>query len=220
MVHLEQVAVFLLNGLFSKALDGIGEVEIDGIACAHAIARIAALLGGTAGHVAWHQVAESGITAFQVVVAVFFRYVVGFQFASADGFGIFLSFGHPNATVVAEALAHQRELALVVTVHRDAGRVNLHIARVGEGRALAMAHPRRAAVAVHSIGGKIIEITVTASTQHHRVGGIAFQVAGGEVTDDDASGAAINHDQVHHFAARVQFHCASGDFATQGTVGT
>ena len=48
--------------------------------------------------------------------------------------------------------------------------------------------------------------------------GIALQVAGDEVADDDAAGTAFHHDKVHHFASRVQFHRASGDLTAQGTV--
>ncbi len=52
------------------------------------------------------------------------------------------------------------------------------------------------------------------------MGGIAFQVAGDEVADDDAAGATVHHHEVHHLAAGVQFHCATGNFTAQGTVGT
>ncbi len=102
---------------------------------------------------------------------------------------------------------------MIVTMHGDAGRVDLHIAGVGKGCSLAMAHPCRATVAVHGIGGEVIEVAVSAGGEHHGMGGIAFQVAGDEIADDDAAGAAFHHDQVHHLAARVQFHRASGDFA-------
>ncbi len=59
-------------------MDGISEVEVDGIACTYAIAGIATFFGGTAGHVAGNKVAKGGITALQVIVTVFFGYLGGF----------------------------------------------------------------------------------------------------------------------------------------------
>jgi hypothetical protein len=45
-VHLEQVAVFLFNHVLAVAIDGIGKIEIDGLAgLAHATAHVALLLG-------------------------------------------------------------------------------------------------------------------------------------------------------------------------------
>ena len=219
LVHLEKVAILLFDGVPAQALDGIGEVEVDGIACAHAITGIAAFLGGTAGHVTRDEVAESGVTAFQIVVAVFLGDVDGSQLTRTDGLGIFLFLRHPDASVVAQALAHQCEFALVVAVNGDAGGVDLHIAGVGEGGAFAVAHPCRAAVAVHGVGGEVIEVAIAAGGEHHGMSSIAFQVAGDEVADDDASGATVNHHQVHHFAALVEFYCATGNLTAQGTIG-
>ncbi len=201
-------------------MDGIGEVEIDGIASAYAIARVAAFLGGTAGHIARHEVTESGITAFKIVITIFFGYVVGLQFTCTDGFGVFLLFWDPDTSVVAQALAHQREFALIVAVDGDAGRVDLHIARIGESGPLAVAHPGCAAVAVHGVGGEVIDVAITTCGNHHGMGGVAFQVASDEVADDDATRPTVDHHEVHHFATGVKFHRATGNLATQGTVGT
>ena len=50
---------------------------------------------------------------------------------------------HPDAAVVAQRLRHQRELRLEVVGLRDAGRVDLRVAGVGERRAPAVGPPRR-----------------------------------------------------------------------------
>ena len=71
LVHVEQVAVALLDDVLAEALDGIAEIEVDGEAgFADAAAFVADLLGVAGSHVARHQVAEAGIVALQVVIAL------------------------------------------------------------------------------------------------------------------------------------------------------
>ena len=85
LVHLEEVAIFLFDDIFAEAADGVAEVEVDSKSRgAHAVAGIAAFLSGTAGDVAWHQVAEGWVAAFKVVVAFLFGYVVGFLLSGKE----------------------------------------------------------------------------------------------------------------------------------------
>ena len=221
LVHLEEVAVLLLDDVAAEALDGVGEVKIDGQARGtHAVAGVAAFLGGARGHVARHEVAEGGIAPLEVVVAFLLGDVEGTLLAAADGLGVLFFLGHPDAAVVAEALAHEGELALVVAVDGDAGGVDLDVAGVGEGGALAVAYPGGGAVGVHGVGGEVVDVAVAAGGEHHGVGGIALEVAGDEVADDDAAGAAVDHHELHHLAALVQAHRAAGNLAGEGAVGT
>ena len=53
---------------------------------------------------------------------IVFGDVAAFLLALLDRLGILQLLRHPDAAVVAEALAHQREFALVVAAHRDARR--------------------------------------------------------------------------------------------------
>ena len=116
----------------AEALDGVGEVEVDAQAARpDAAALVAHLLGGARGDVARGEVAEARVLALQVVVAL----VLGDLVRASGCRPAF--FGHPDAAVVAERLAHQRQLGLVVARDRDAGRVDLGVAGVGEGGALA-----------------------------------------------------------------------------------
>ena len=221
LVHLEEVAVFLLHDVASETFDGIGEVEVDGQARgAYAVAGVAALLGGTAGHVARHQVAEGGISALEVVVALLFGYINGTQLTRTYSLGILLLLGHPDTAVVTQRLAHQREFRLVVAVHGDAGGVYLYITGVGEGGATTVADPRSTSVAIHGVGGKVVDIAVATSGHHHGMGGVAFQLTRDEVADDDTAGTAVDHHQIHHLMTLVQHHGAAGNLATQGTVGS
>ena len=65
---------------------------------------------------------------------------------------------------------HQRQLALVVAGDRDAGRVDLRVAGVGERRALLVGAPDRRGVAALGVGREVEDVAVAAGRQEHRVG--------------------------------------------------
>src|SRR6187402_1235547 len=72
-IHLEEVAVAFADGGLAIAFDGFGEVEIDAEAAgADAASVVALFLGGAAGDVAGGEVAEAGVFAFQIIIAVVF----------------------------------------------------------------------------------------------------------------------------------------------------
>ena len=225
LVHLEEVAVLLLHDVAAEAADGVGEVEVDGQSgAADAEAGVAALLGGAAGHVARHEVAEGGVAALEVVVSLLLGDVERPFLSGAYGLGVLLAFGHPDAAVVAEAFAHEGELGLVVAVDGDAGGVDLDIAGVGEGGAAAVADPGGGAVAVHGVGGEVVDVAVAAGAEDDGVGGIALELAGDEVAGDDAAGAGLavlvgHDDEVHHLVPLVEGDGAAGNLAAEGAVG-
>ena len=77
LVHLEQVAVALADRVDAQALDGVGEIEIDAQAVlAHAAAFVADGFGVARSDVARDQVAEAGIAALQIIIALGFGNLV------------------------------------------------------------------------------------------------------------------------------------------------
>ena len=78
VIHVEQVAVALADGAFAQPADGVGEVEIDAAsALADAAALVAHFLGRPRGDVARGEVAEAGILAFQIIIALVLGDLVG-----------------------------------------------------------------------------------------------------------------------------------------------
>ncbi len=103
LVHVEEVAVALAYLVDAEALDALAEVEEDGqTGVVHAEALVAAFLGGAAGYVARHEVAEGGIAALQVVVAVLLGYLIALLGACLQCLGVLQLLGHPDAAVVAQ----------------------------------------------------------------------------------------------------------------------
>ncbi len=213
LVHLEEVAVPLGHRRPAQARDRVGEVEVDPQpAGADPAPLVADALGGAGGDVAGDQVAEGRVEAFQVVVAL----VLGDPLGAA---AVALGPRHPDPAVVAQRLAHQGELGLVLARARDAGRVDLGEAGVGEVRAAPVGAPDRRRVGVLRVGGQVEDVAVAAGGQHHRVREVAGDLAGDQVAGDDAAGAAVDHDQVEHLGAGVHLHVARGDLPRQRLVG-
>ena len=126
---------------------------------------------------------------------------------------------HPDPAVVAQRLAHQGQLGLVLTGHRDAGRVDLGVAGVGEVGALAVRPPGGGDVAAHGVGGQEEHVAVAAGGEHHGVGEVGLDLAGDHVADDHAAGLAVDHDQLEHLVPGVHRHGAGRDLPLQGLVG-
>jgi len=129
LVHVEQVAVLLLDHLGTEACDRVFEIEIDGEpAVADAAAVVGHLLRVARRDVARDEVAERRVLPLEIIVALLLGNLLGRA-------RVALLLRHPDASVVAQALAHERELRLMLAAHRDARRVNLREARVREERA-------------------------------------------------------------------------------------
>ena len=192
---------------------GLGEVEVHAVLQrADALALVDHRLGVARGDVARHEVAEARVLPLEEVVAL----VLGDLVGRAGLVGVL---GHPDAAVVAQRLRHERELRLELVARRDAGRVDLRVAGVGEERAPPVGPPRRRRVGVLGVGREEEDVAVAAGAQQHGVGGVAADLPGDEVADDDAAGHAVLHDEVEHLGAGVELDRASVHLVHQLLVG-
>ena len=114
---------------------------------------------------------------------------------------------------------HQRELRLELVAGRDAGRVDLRVAGVGEQRALPVRPPGGRGVGVLGVGRQVEDVAVAAGAQQHRVGRVRGDLAGDHVAHDDAAGHAVLDDEVEHLGAGVQRDRAQGDLVHHLLVG-
>ena len=122
-----------------------------------------------------------------------------------------LGLRHPDAAIVAERFAHQRQLRLVIAADRDAGRVDLRKTRIGKQRAFAVRAPDRGRVGTAPAGREKKDVAITAGRQHHRIGSVRLDLAGHKIARDDALGVAVDDDQFEHFSARKQLNRAELD---------
>ena len=158
-VHVEQVAVLLLDRIPAEPLDRFREVEVDTAAYAFHLGAdsaplVAHVLGLPRRDVTRDQVAERRVDPLQVVVAVLLGDVPWVLGAVAS------ALRHPDAAVVAERLTHQGQLRLVMAGDRDAGGVDLGVAGVGHVGALAVGPPGRGDVAAHRVGGQEEHVSI------------------------------------------------------------
>ena len=168
-VHVEQVAVARADGVVAEARDRVREIEIDRQArFADAAAFVADRLGVPRRDVARHEIAEARVLPLEVVVAIRFGDLVRRPLVA-------VCLRHPDAAVVPQRLAHQRELRLVVAADRDAGRMDLREARVGEERAALVRAPRGRDVRVHRVGRQVVGRAVAAGREHDGVGDVSVR---------------------------------------------
>jgi hypothetical protein len=156
LVHLEEVAVAIPERAGTDAGEGVAEIKEHGASAGRDAAALVAHCPGRArGDVARRQVAVARIETLEVVVALFFRDVLGPASVAR------LS-GDPYAPVVAQRLGHQGELRLMVAAHRQAGRMELHEAGVGEGGAAPVRAPDRRRVRAARVRGQVVHVGVAA----------------------------------------------------------
>ncbi len=213
VVHGEKVAVPLADLRLAQPLDGVGKIQIHPPAgFANPPAFVTDVFGRAAGNVARGEIPKRAIHAFQVVIAVRLRNVRRIFPA------ILLFLGHPDAAVVAQGLAHECELGLVIASDRDAGRMDLRETGVGKARAPFVSAPDGSGVRAARVGGEIEHVAVSPRGQHHGIGVVPGDLAGAQVAHNDALRVPVHDHQIQHLRVRVRFHAALGDHLAQRRV--
>ena len=219
LVHVEQVAVTLLDDVLAQTLDGGLEIEEHGqTRLVHAVAGVAALLGGARSHVTRHEVSESRVAALQVVVAVLLGDVRRLLRAGTQGLHVLELLGNPDAAVVTQRLRHEGQLRLLVAVYGDTRRVDLREAGVGETGTLAVALECGRTVRGHGVRREEEYVAVTARGEYDGVCAVALDLARHEVAGDNAACLTVLDDQVEHLVAGVALHRPCGDLLVQGCI--
>ena len=219
LIHFEKIAVSLRNPLMSKALDSFGEVEEDGLAgLVHAIAGVATLLRGAGSHVTGNEVSEGRIPALEIVVAVLFGNLRRLDLVGADLLDILEFLGNPDAAVIAERLRHEGELALLLAVDGDTGRMDLREAGIGEECTPLIALKGCGAVGIHGVGGKEIGISISSGSDDNSVCTEALEPSGDEVAGDDTLGLTVYQHEVEHLVARITLDGTCSNLAVQGGI--
>ncbi|CAB4940601.1 unannotated protein [freshwater metagenome] len=213
LVHVEEVAVTLEDGVVTEPVDRLAEVEEDAVLeRANATTLITHNLGGTRGDVTGSEVAVGRVLTLEVVVAVFFRDLIGRTV-------VVELLGHPDATVVTQRLRHERELGLRLITGRDAGGVDLRVAGVGEQGALLVCPPCCGDVGVHRVGGQVEGVAVAAGAQQGGVTRPALDLAAVDVAGDDADRHAVLLHDVEQFGLGVELDTTERHLLHEGLVG-
>jgi len=213
-IHVKQVAIALGDDFFAEAGNGVCEVEIDAASGrANAAALVAHLFGCTRGNVARAEVAIAGVFALQIIVSV------SFWNACRVFAQVFFLFGHPYTPIIPQAFRHECQFGLVVPGDGDAGGVDLGIAGVGEGGALAIGADIGRNVAAFGICRQIEDVAITACGQDDSVSRPGFHASVGQVSRHNAACMAVDNHQLQHFVAGIHFDVAGVNLACQGLIG-
>ena len=213
LVHRHQVAVAGGNGVFAFSSDGIGEVEVNRASpWADAPPRVAEFSGPPGGDVPRRHVAVGGIKPLEEVVAFLFRYRIGLACLA----GVL---GQPDPPVVAQAFAHQRQLALEDIATGNAGGMDLGEAGIGEQRPFAVGPPDRTGVRLQGIGGEEVDVAVPTAAEQNRAGGVHLQFTAQQMARHHTAGNPIHGDHLENVPAGEQLNAAQLHLAHQGLVG-
>ncbi|MCL4101980.1 hypothetical protein MMG03_001566 [Fibrobacter succinogenes] len=213
-VHLEEVTILSRNACNAHALDSVCEVQVNCEAgVAYAETGVANLLSVTGSHVTRNEVTEAGVLFFEVVVTIFFRNLVRRTLVASLT-------GNPNTAIVTERFRHQSQLGLQVSMTGQAGRVNLSVAGVSKCGTLLVSAECSSDVRTLSVGGQVVNVTVTTGAKADCVANVAFKFASHQVTNDNTASLAIDNHEVHHFATRKESYLACCNLAHESLVCT
>ena len=93
--------------------------------------------------------------------------------------------------------------------------MNLGVARIGKARPAFVGAPARGDIRTTSVGGEIVNVAVAARGQHDRVGVVPRDLAGLEISNDDALRLTVHDHQIQHLGVGVTLHRAAADHFVQ-----
>src|SRR5882724_446183 len=212
LVHLEQIAVSLADDVLAQALDRIAEVEVHSLAAgADPPAFIAHPLGGTGADVTRYQVAVTRVYAFEKIIAILCGDLVGQA-------RVPLLLGHPDAPIITQRLAHQGQLGLMLSGHRNTGRVDLRETGIGKSGPAFVGAPDGCDVTPLGVGRQIKGIAIATSSEHHGIGSMGSNLPCHQIARHYAARLAVDDHKVEHLSAWVHLHLADVDLACQGLI--
>src|SRR5213593_1420448 len=171
-VHVEQIAVTLTDPLPAKAFDGVAKIQVNAEASWTDSATLVAYdFDISRSHVARNEISEAWIFPFQEIIAFLFRNLIGRT-------SIAFFPGNPNATVVTQRLAHQRQLRLIIAAHRHAGGMGLRETWISKSRAALVSAPDGRTIRTLGVGRKIEDVSVATCSQHNSISDVGFDFAG------------------------------------------
>jgi len=104
--------------------------------------------------------------------------------------------------------------------NRNAGGVYLCEARIGEGGTALVGSPDGSRIAVLGVGGKVINIAISAGRKHYGVCRKGFDLPRDQVARNYPARLAFNDDEVEHLHAREHSDFAEIYLALKGLVGS
>ena len=131
LIHIEQIAITLGDRRLAVAGNRIAKVEeYTEARRSNSATFIANFLGRARRNIAWRQIAKAWILALEEVIALLFGNCIWIERTFANLLGNLCRLRSPDTTVITQRLGHQRQLRLLVAVHRNTSWVNLCVARI------------------------------------------------------------------------------------------
>src|SRR5690625_1047565 len=214
LVHVKEVTVALLDRLFTKPFDRIGEIEINSPSARTNPAAFVANLFRTPGrNITRRQIPVTRILPLKIIIAL------GMWDLSRRSIVPFL-LRNPDPAIISKRFAHQSQLRLMVPTCRNTGRVNLRKTGIREKSSFFVSSVRGRYIRSTGIGRKIEKIAVTASSENNRVSCVRFDRPGNEISHDDSLRVAVDNDQVEHLGPWKHFYRTGSHLAGKRRITT
>jgi len=125
---------------------------------------------------------------------------------------------NPDAAVITERLGHEGELALLVAMDRNTGRMNLRKARISEICTLLVALPCGGTIGIHGISREEEGTAVASGSDYYGMRAESLELTGNEVAGDDTLGLAVDDDEVEHLVARITLYSPGRDLTVKSCI--
>ena len=205
----------------TKAADCIREVKEHSFTCLiHTETGIATLFGSTGCNITRYQVTEGGITALEIIITVLLRNLGSFYLMFAKFLHILQLLWHPDAAIIAQTFTHQSQFTLLISMYRNTGRMYLCETGICKVSTLAPALHSSGTVAVHSISGKKISISISTGSNNHRMCAKSLELAGNQVAGNNTLRFPVYNHQIQHLVTGITRNCAGGYFFIQRCICT
>ena len=116
---------------------------------------------------------------------------------------IFHLLRNPDTAVITKRLRHKGQFALLVTMNRNTGRVNLCKAGICEESSLLIALPCRRSVRIHCVGRKEISISITSRCKYNSMSTESLYFTGNKVARNYTLCLTIDNYKIKHLMSRV-----------------
>src|SRR5210317_782345 len=96
--------------------------------------------------------------------------------------------------------------------------MDLHKAGIGKTGASLISAPGCRYIGTHGIGGKEVDIAVTAGGKNHGMGSVGFNDPAQHIAGNNAAGLAVNNNDIEHLSAGKHFDLAFFDLAHESGI--
>ena len=116
---------------------------------------------------------------------------------------IFHLLRNPDTAIVTQGLTHEGKFALLVSMNRNTGRMDLCKARISKVSTFPVCLHGSRTIRIHCICGKEVCISITTGSKNYCMGTEALNLTSYQVTCYNTLSFTVNYNKVKHFVPGI-----------------